>query len=329
MTDAQAPAEIARRVWPDSVVALDVPWWSWGAFAVVVAISLTVDLVLHRGDHSVSRRAALLWSCTWIVVSLAFAGYVGLQFGRETMLEFVTAYLVEKSLSVDNLFIFLVVFARFGVPRSEQHRVLFWGIIGAFVTRALLIMAGTTMLAKWHFTVYVLGAFLIYTGVKTFRASEAGDADGGRLVRFLERHVPLTRRTTGHNFTVIERGRRVATPLLLALLAVEATDVLFAVDSIAAVLAVSHSPYIVFTSNVFAILGLRALYLLLADLVADLRYLHFGLGAILVFVGGKMLTSSVLELPHWLSLTITITILTAAIVPSVVRRRRERLRALA
>lgn len=305
--------------------ALDVPWWAWAAFAVVVVVSLGFDLVMHRGDRAMGRRAALLWSCAWIAVSLAFAGWVGLQFGRDTMLEFLTAYLVEKSLSVDNLFVFLVVFARFGIPRAEQHRVLFWGIVGAFATRAAFIAAGTALLARWHFTVYVLGAFLVYTGIKTFRthASREG-AKESRLLTLLERHIPLTRRLADHRFTVVQNGRRLATPLLLALVAIEATDVLFAVDSIAAVLAISQTPFIVFTSNVFAILGLRALYLLLADLVADLRYLHFGLGGILVFVGAKMLTSSVIHLPHWASLAITLAILIAAVVPSLIVRRKRR-----
>ena len=301
------------------------PWWAWLVFAIVVAVSLVFDLVLHRGERAIGRRQAIMWSVAWIGISLLFAGWVGVQFGKDSMLEFLTAYLVEKSLSVDNLFVFLVIFGRLKIPQTEQHRVLFWGILGAFATRAAFIGAGTVVLAKWHFAVYVLGAFLVYTGIKTLRTHPDAEAKEGWVLPFLQKHVPFTVRLRGHHFSVRENGRWLATPLLLALLAIEGTDILFAVDSIAAVLAISTSPFIVFSSNVFAILGLRALYVLLAELVSNLRYLHFGLGGILVFVGAKMLASKLVALPHWLSLLITLAILVAAIVPSLVSRRRRRL----
>jgi tellurite resistance protein TerC len=302
------------------------PWWAWLVFAIVVVVSLVFDLVLHRGERALGRKQAIMWSVAWIGISLLFAGWVGLQFGKDSMLEFVTAYLVEKSLSVDNLFVFLVIFGRLKIPQTEQHRVLFWGILGAFATRAAFIGAGTVVLAKWHVTVYVLGAFLVYTGIKTLRTHPDADSKEGWVLPFLQRHVPFSARLHGHRFTVHEGKRRLATPLLLALLAIEGTDILFAVDSIAAVLAISTSPFIVFSSNVFAILGLRALYVLLAELVSNLRYLHFGLGGILVFVGAKMLASRLVALPHWVSLLITLAILVAAIVPSLVSRRRPRRR---
>jgi tellurite resistance protein TerC len=306
---------------------LEVHWWAWLVFAVVIVVSLGFDLVLHRGERALGRRQAILWSLAWVVVSLLFAGWVGLQFGGHTMLEFLTAYLVEKSLSVDNLFVFLVIFGRLRIPQGEQHRVLFWGILGAFVTRAIFIGAGTVLLAKWHFAVYGLGAFLVYTGIKTLRTHPDAESKEGWILPFLQRHVSFTSQLHAHRFTIVENGRRLATPLLLALLAIEGTDIVFAVDSIAAVLAISNAPFIVFSSNVFAILGLRALYILLADVVSNLRYLHYGLGAILVFVGAKMLTSRFVALPHWVSFLTTLAILTTAVVPSLVVRRRRRLAA--
>ena len=305
-----------------------VPWWAWVAFAVVVVISLAVDLVLHRGDRVPSKREGIAWSIGWVAVSLSFGGWVWLQFGGETAVEFVTAYLVEKSLSIDNLFVFLLLFKRLRVPHAEQHRVLFWGVIGAFATRALFILAGTAMLSRWHFMTYVRGAFLVYTGMKTVRADREDDGAQGWFVRVLQKRLPITQKVYSHRFTVIEQGKRLATPLLIALIAIELTDLLFAVDSIAAVLAISNAPFIVFTSNVFAILGLRALYLVLVDLVADLEYLDWGLGGILVFVGAKMLLSGVLHMPHWVSLLVTLGILIAAVVPSLVARRRRRRRRL-
>jgi tellurite resistance protein TerC len=304
--------------------ATEAPWWAWLFFAAVVVLSLAVDLYVHRGNRAVGRRQGLLWSGAWIGVSLLFAGWVGWQFGGRTAVEFLTAYLVEKSLSVDNLFVFLLIFGRLKIPVTEQHRVLFWGILGAFATRAIFVVGGIALLSRWHFTVYVLGAFLVYTGVKALRSRPEGEAKPGRVLPFLQRHLPLTSRVEGHHFLVREDGKRLVTPLLLALLAIEVTDILFAVDSIAAVLAISNVPFIVFTSNVFAILGLRALYLVLAELVADLRYLHYGLGAILIFVGAKMLLSHFVHLPHWGSLLITMTILLAAVAPSLVVRRRHR-----
>jgi tellurite resistance protein TerC len=310
---------------PDSQPPLDVAPWAWLLFGGVILVSLLVDLVAHRGGRSVSRKHAIGWSVAWITVSLLFAGWVGLQFGHGPAVDFLTAYLIEKSLSVDNLFVFLLIFGRLRIGKEEQHRVLFWGILGAFVTRALFIGAGSALLARWHFILYVLGAFLVYTGIKTLRAHPDAPPKEGWVLPLLQRHIPFTSRLHGHRFSVVEGGRRVATPLLLALLAIEVTDILFAVDSIPAVFAISNAPFIVFSSNVFAILGLRALYLVLADLVAGLRYLHYGLGGILVLVGAKMLASGVLHVPHWVSLLLTVAILLASVIPSLVSRRRRRL----
>ena len=306
---------------------LHVPTWAWAVFAVVVVVSLAVDLVAHRNGHGNGRRAAFVWSCIWIGISLLFAGFVWFELGGKVAQEFLTAWLVEKSLSVDNLFVFLVIFGRLKIPRSHQHGVLFWGIVGAFVTRALFIAAGSAVLARWQVATYILGAFLVFTGLKTLRSHPEQDDDDGkesRIIGFLQKHLPFTTRMDGGAFTFIENGKRVATPLLLALVGIEVTDIMFAVDSIPAVFAISKEPFIVFSSNVFAILGLRALYLVLADVVADLKYLHYGLGTLLVFVGAKMLASGYVHLPHWASLAITVAILSAAIIPSVIARRRQR-----
>ena len=313
------------RADPSSASQVDVPAWAWVVFAVVVVASLTIDLALHRGGHGNSRRSAIVWSCVWIGISLLFAGFIGIELGGVVAQDFLTAWLVEKSLSIDNLFVFLVIFRRLEIPRAEQHRVLFWGIIGAFFTRALFVAAGSAVLARWHLATYVLGAFLVLTGAKTLRSHPDREGKESRIVRFLERRLPVTSRMNGHAFTVVEDGKRVATPLLLALVAIELTDIMFAVDSIPAVFAISNEPFIVFSSNVFAILGLRALYLVLADIVANLEFLHYGLGALLVFVGAKMLSSELVHVPAWASLAITVAILTAAIAPSIsVRRRRRR-----
>jgi len=310
------------------VSQLQIPTWAWTVFAVVVVVSLAIDLVAHRKGHGNGRRAAIVWSCIWVGISLLFAGFVGVELGWKVAQEFLTAWLVEKSLSVDNLFVFLVIFGRLKIPRSQQHGVLFWGIVGAFVTRALFIAAGSAVLARWQLATYILGAFLVFTGLKTLRSHPEQDDDGkeSRIIGFLQSHMPFTRRIEGGAFTLIENGKRVATPLLVALVAIEITDIMFAVDSIPAVFAISNEPFIVFSSNVFAILGLRALYLVLADIVADLKYLHYGLGALLIFVGAKMLASGYVHLPHWASLAITVAILAAAIVPSIIARRRKRAR---
>lgn len=306
------------------MASISVPLWAWALFAGIVVISLGVDLIQHRGDHANGKRAALVWSGVWIGVSLLFAGWVGLQFGHRAFHAFLTAWLVEKSLSIDNLFVFLVIFRHIKVPRDEQHRVLFWGILGAFVTRALFIAAGSAILSRWQFANFILGAFLVYTGVKTFRSGDNQEEEESKVLTWLEKHLPITKKRHGHAFFAIEAGKRVATPLLLALVAIELSDIMFAVDSIPAVFAISQDPFIVFTSNVFAILGLRALYLVLADLVADLKYLHYGLGALLLFIGAKMLLSHWIHIWNIVSLGITVAILAAAIVPSLIVRRRER-----
>jgi tellurite resistance protein TerC len=289
----------------------------WALFAGIVLVSLAVDLVAHRGGRGHSRRSAVLWSIVWIAVALLFAIHVGTVLGGKAASDFISAYLMEKSLSVDNLFVFMVVFARLQIPASEQHRVLFWGIIGALVARALFIAGGTALLGRWHDVVYLLGAFLIFTAYKTARAESLHHEGESRMLAWLRKHLPIASRLHGHQFVAVEAGHRVATPLLLALITIEASDVMFAIDSVPAVFAISEDPFIVYSSNVFAILGLRALYLVLADLLKDLRYLHLGLAAILALAGAKMIVGTHYHVPHYISLLAIILILTASIVPSL------------
>jgi tellurite resistance protein TerC len=300
-------------------VAIDVPFWAWLVLGAVVIVSLGVDLVGHRGKHGASRKAAVLWSAAWISVALAFTAWMGLQFGGAAAVEFGTAYLLEKSLSVDNLFVFLIVFATLEIPEAEQHRVLFWGIFGALVTRGLFIAAGSAMLAAWHGVLYVMGGFLLFTAIRTLRAPQK-EASEGKLVSFARRHLPFTPKLVGHHFITVENGRRVVTPLFLALVVIEVTDVIFAIDSIPAVFAVSTEPFIVYSSNILAILGLRALFLVLAGLLERLAYLRFGLAAILAFAGGKMLLSGVLHIPALISIAIIAAILAATVIASLTRR---------
>jgi tellurite resistance protein TerC len=290
----------------------------WIVFGAVVVVSLAIDLVAHRGAHSVTRRSAIMWSVAWIVCALLFAGFVALELGVHPAEDFLSAYLMEKSLSIDNLFVFMVIFERLRIPQTEHHRVLFWGILGALVARAVFIASGSALLTRWHDVVYILGVFLIYTGWKTARAEPGGGSS--RVLGFMQRSSRLTSKLAGHHFITVENGRRVGTPLLVALLAIEVSDVLFAVDSVPAVFAISEDPFIVYTSNVFAILGLRALYLVLSGLLRDLHYLQYGLAAILVFAGGKMLISGYVHVPPLVSLLLIITILTTAILASIRRR---------
>jgi tellurite resistance protein TerC len=302
-------------------VPLDVPTWAWLLFASIVVASLTLDLWVHRGGRGLSRNQAIVWSVAWISVALLFSVWLGLKFGQNAATEFVTAYAIEKSLSVDNLFLFIVIFGRLKIPEAEQHRVLFWGILGACATRAAFIAAGTALLSAWHPVVYLLGAFLLYTGIRTLR--ERVDAGGGgRIFPFLRRHLPLTPQLEAHSFFVVKDGRRLGTPLLLALLVIEVTDVIFAVDSIPAALAVSETPFIVYSSNVFAVLGLRALYLVVAHALIGLKYLRYGLGGILAFAGLKMLTSKFVPIPAVVSLLVIVILMLGAILPSLIARHR-------
>jgi tellurite resistance protein TerC len=287
----------------------------WISFTLLVLVMLGLDLgVFHRRVHEVGVREALLWTMVWISLALVFNVAVYFWFGSERALEFLTGYLIEKALSVDNIFVFLVLFAYFAVPPALQHRVLFWGIVGALVMRAIFILLGAALLQSFHWVIYIFGGFLVLTGVKLLlqRGSEL-HPERNPLFRQFRRLLPAVGDFRGSRFTVVENGKRYATPLLLVLLAIEATDIVFAVDSIPAVFAVTNDPFIVYTSNIFAILGLRALYFLLADMHARFSYLQQGLAIILAFVGIKMIIHDWYHIPTWLSLLVIALVLVASV----------------
>jgi len=290
----------------------------WLIFGGIVAGMLALDLgVFHREAHVVSRRAALAWSAAWIALALAFNAGVFFFRGSDAGVEWLTGYLIEKSLSVDNVFVFLLIFSAFAVPPVYQHRVLFWGILGAVVMRAVLIAAAGLLITTLHFVIYVFGAFLIFTGIKFLRDQEhAPDLEQNRFVRLTRRLFPVTARYEGQRFFVRREGILYATPLFLVLVLVESTDLVFAVDSIPAVYAVTSDPFIVFTSNIFAILGLRALYFVLAGYLGGLRFLKPALAAILVFVGTKMLLVDLYKVPSLASLAVIAGVLAAALFAS-------------
>jgi tellurite resistance protein TerC len=296
----------------------------WIGFVVFVLGMLALDLgVFHRKAHAVTLREAVGWSAVWVSLALAFNVFVWWKFGPALGVEFLTGYLIEKSLSVDNIFVFIVIFGALAVPPALQHRVLFWGIIGALVLRAVMIFAGAAMLAKFHWLIYVFGGFLVFTGIKLFVQRDATeDPSKGLLMRTMRRLVPTTSDYRGSSFVVREGGKLVATPLLLALVLIEATDVIFAVDSIPAIFAVTKDPFIVFTSNIFAILGLRSLFFLLAGVVEKFSYLKVGLAGVLVFVGAKMTLVDVVKIPAFVSLAAITTMLGASIVASLIKAQR-------
>lgn len=291
----------------------------WIGFNLVVLALLALDLsVFNRRAHAVSLREAALWSALWVGLSLLFNLFIFWWRGTQAGLDFLTAYLIEKSLSVDNIFVFVVIFSSFRVPARYQHRVLFWGVLGAIVLRGLLILAGATLLSLFHWLLYVFGAFLILTGIRLLRHQEQRiDVDKNPLVRLARRTLPVTADFEGPRFWVRQEGRLLITPLLLVLLVVESADLIFALDSIPAVFAITLDPLLVYTSNICAILGLRALYFLLADLVQRFSYLKFGLAVLLMLVGVKLLLADLYHIPIGVSLGAIALILTVSIVASL------------
>ena len=293
--------------------------WVWVAFGAFIAGLLALDLcVFHRHPHALSLREAAAWSVVWVSLGLAFAGVIWVWQGGTAAGEYLAGYLIEESLSVDNLFVFALIFSYFGVPAAYQHRVLFWGIFGAIVFRALFIAAGAALLTTFHWVVYLFGAFLVLTGLKLARQrDEAVHPERNPALRLLGRLLPLTPTYHGARLLVRQDGRLWATPLLAVLVVVETTDIVFAVDSIPAIFAVTRDPFLVFTSNAFAILGLRALYFLLAGMLGRFVYLKVGLGALLTFVGAKMLLSDVYHMPISASLLVIAAILATAVLASL------------
>jgi tellurite resistance protein TerC len=295
----------------------------WIGFTVLVLGLLALDLgVFHRDAHEVSFREALGWSVVWVSLALAFNGWLAWQHGAQPGLEFLTGYLIEKALAVDNIFVILLVFATFAVPSAYQHRVLFWGILGALVMRAAFIFAGAALLERFHWIMYVFGGFLVVTGIKLFFQNEAEiHPERNPIFRLFTRLVPSVSKYHGSHFTVRKNGVIHATPLLLVLVCIEATDLVFAVDSIPAIFAVTKDPFIVYTSNIFAILGLRSMFFLLAGVMDRFHYLKIGLAMVLVFVGMKMTLMDVYHVPIGISLGVIGLILGGAIVASWLRLR--------
>ncbi|RNI29335.1 TerC family protein [Rufibacter latericius] len=298
----------------------------WVAFNAFVLLLLALDLfVFHRKTHVVKIKEALLWSAFWIALSLAFN--VGIYYwkGSGPALEFLTAYLIEKSLSVDNLFVFILIFNFFQVPQKYQHKILFWGVLGALFFRAVFILVGVALLAKFHFIIYILGAFLVFTGIKmaTSSGEEDIDPEANPVIKFVSRYMPVTKRHYEGNFFVRLDKTLFATPLFLVLIMVETTDIVFAADSIPAILAISKDPFIVYTSNVFALLGLRALYFALAGIMQLFHYLHYGLSLILVFIGLKLILSDVYHLNMVVALGVVAFILTTSVILSLVFPKKE------
>jgi tellurite resistance protein TerC len=283
----------------------------WLLFGVLVLVTLALDLgVFNRESRALTTRQAVRWSVLWISLGLAFALPLGLELGREAALSYLTAYVVEKSLSIDNIFLFLIVFRHFGVPARHQHRVLFWGILSAILFRGVMIGVGVAAIHRFEWLSYLLGAVLIYSGVRLLaRGDIAPDPGRNRVVMLLRRFLPLTRRF-GHGRFFYRRGRRLwATPLLLVLVAIETTDLVFALDSVPAVLAVTRDPLVAYTSNIFAILGLRALYFALAGILQRLRFLHYGLSLILCLIGLRMLGEGLVHVPTTTVLALVLSVL--------------------
>ncbi|MBI3157670.1 MAG: TerC family protein [Burkholderiales bacterium] len=304
------------------------PAWLWAFFVVAVLAALFVDFVVlkKQGAHAVGVKEALNWSLVWVALSFAFNGLFwwavaqdhGSAVANTKAMEFLTGYLIEKSLAVDNIFVFLMIFTYFAVPPAYQKRVLMIGIIGAIVLRTVMILLGAWLVAHFHWILYLFGAFLVVTGIKMWWASgQESDLRSNPALRLLERVMPVSRGFDGERFFTVQRGRRIATPLLMVVALVGITDVIFAVDSIPAIFAITTDPFIVLTSNIFAILGLRAMYFLLAAVAAKFHLLSYGLAVILVFIGAKMLLIDVVKIPVLVSLGVVVAVLAVTMVWSV------------
>jgi tellurite resistance protein TerC len=296
----------------------------WILFNLFVLSMLGLDLgVFHRRAHTVKFREALAWSGAWIALAAIFAVVIFFWHGRTPALEFVTGYVIELSLSVDNLFVFLLIFRFFQVPAIHQHKVLFWGILGALIMRAIFIAAGVSLIQKFHWIIYAFGAFLVYSGIKLFFQEEAEiHPEKNPVLRLFRRWVPVTKDYVGNKFFVRSAGLY-ATPLFVVLLVVETTDLLFAVDSIPAILAITRDAFIVYTSNVFAILGLRSMYFALAGMMEMFRYLHYGLSLVLIFVGAKMLVSHYFEIPTLVALAAVAGVLAISVIASMANPKKK------
>lgn len=296
----------------------------WIGFNVFVLLMLALDLgVFNRKAHVVSVKEALIWSAVWVSLALVFNGLIYYWFGEHKAIEFLTGYVIEKSLSVDNIFVFVLIFSYFQIPQQYQHKVLFWGILGALLMRVIFIFAGVALIEKFHWTIYIFGAFLIYTGYKMFTEKDKKmDPEKNPVIRFFRKMMPVTDQLHGDKFFIKQNGKNVATPLFMVLILIETTDVIFAVDSIPAILAITQDEFIVYTSNVFAILGLRSLYFALAHLINRFIYLSYGLAIILVFVGLKMVMVDFFKIPTFISLLFIALVISGSVVLSFIKTER-------
>ena len=299
--------------------------WLWGGTLGAILAMLLVDLFAHRDNHVVGVKEAAVWSAVWVAIGTAFGGIIWGLYGGELAAQYFAGYVIEKSLAVDNIFVFAMLFTYFQVPREYQHRVLFYGVLGALVFRAIFIAVGSVLIEEFSWILYVFGAFLVLTGVKMGLQKEHGkDPRESLTARLFRRFIPMTDHWNDGHLFAYENGRRLATPLFMVLVLVEVTDIVFAVDSIPAIFAVTQEPFLVFSSNAFAILGLRALYFLLADLVDRFVYLKVGLAAVLVWVGAKMLLLDVWKIPTNLSLAVVIGVIAVSVWASLRATRGER-----
>ncbi len=314
---------------------LGTPTWMWGVFIALVLGLLALDLgVLHKNSKEIGIRESMLMSGFYIAIGLAFGGWIWYQSGQQSAMEYVTGFVVEKSLAMDNIFIIAMIFSYFAIPRQYQHRVLLWGILGVIVLRGIMIAAGAAIVENFHWVLYIFAAFLVFTGLKMLFSSDHDENDIGnnKILKFLRSHLPVTNTLHGEKFLVKEVDEKTGklktfvTPLFLALVMVEIADLIFAVDSIPAIFAITTDPFIVYTSNIFAILGLRALYFALAALMHRFAYLKYALAAVLVFVGSKIFVADMLgiaKIPPALSLGITVAILVTGVVGSLLATRKE------
>ena len=321
---------VASTTVPPEFASLDVPVWAWAALICAIVVMLVVDLlVVHRTAHVITLKEAAIESAVWVSIGIAFGVVLLASHGGQAAGEYYAGFLIEKSLSIDNVFVWAVIFSFFSVPREFQFRVLFWGIFGALVMRAIFIFAGVSLIDRFEWILYVFGAFLLYTAWKIAHHDEDEEVDYNENIamRMVRKIVPTTSRYDGQKLFTLENGRRVATPLFAVLVLIEATDVVFAVDSVPAILAVSREPFIVFAANAFAILGLRSLYFLLGGMQGRFRYLNVGLGVILAFVGVKMLLIGEpfeVHMPTYVSLSTIVAVLAVSVVASLRAEARER-----
>jgi tellurite resistance protein TerC len=302
----------------DNMQSIGTPFF-WISFVAIVLFLLSLDLgVFQRRAHAVSLREASCWSLVWILLSVSFGYWVYSHFGKQHGLEFFTGYLIEYALSVDNVFVFIIIFSYFGVPSKLHHRVLFWGILSALIMRATFIVAGAALISAFHWVIYIFGAFLVFTGIKILRQGDAEVApERNPVVRLFQKFIPIVSGYESGKFLIKHKGKIAATPLALVLVTIEVTDLIFATDSIPAIFGITKDPFIVYTSNVCAILGLRSMYFLLAAVVQRFAYLGTGLGIVLIFIGAKMLISGRYHIPIGLSLAIVAGILAGSVVLSL------------